>query len=81
MPLKKEKAGVTKKSKAEDKGSAAKSRLVEERQRSFHMAFDPAPVAAKALTSGLHKTAVVIEPKPEDSGPQTKTGAKWRQGG
>jgi hypothetical protein len=77
-PPKKEKAGVAKKNKAEYGGAADHSWLIEAWRRGGHTVFDPAAVAAKAfaVTLGLHRAAVMIAPKSEGSGPQTKTATK-----
>jgi hypothetical protein len=69
-PPKKEEAGVEK-SKVEDKGAAEHSCLIEVLRRGGHTVFDPAAVAAKAVTLGLHTAAVMIASKSEGPGPQT----------
>jgi hypothetical protein len=66
----------SKKNKAEDGGVADHNWRIEAWQRDGHTAFDPAVVAAKGVTLGLHTAAVMIRPKSEGPGPQTKTAAK-----
>jgi hypothetical protein len=76
MPPKKEKAGVAKNKTAEDGGAENYNWLIGSWRRRGHTAFDPAAVAAKAVTLGLHTAAVTIAPKSVGSGPQTKTATK-----
>ena len=70
-PPKKEEAGVEK-SKVEDKGAAEHSCLIEVLRRGGHTVFDPAAVAAKAVTSSLHTAAVLITPKSEGPRPSNE---------
>jgi hypothetical protein len=75
-PLKKEEAGGAKNNTAEVKDAADHNWFIEAWRRGNHAAFDPAAVAAQALTLGLHTAAVMIAPKSEGPGPQTKTATK-----
>jgi hypothetical protein len=70
----------SKKNKAEDEGAPDHKWLVEVWRRGGHAVFDPAAVAAKAVTSSLHTAAVMIAPKSEGPGPQTKTATKKQAG-
>ena len=76
MPPKKEKAGVTKNDKAEDKEATERNWLVEAWRRGGHTTYNPAAIAGQAVSLGLRTPAVMIAPKPEAFGPPPKTEAK-----
>jgi hypothetical protein len=87
VPPKKKGAGVEslhrrrklekqKKSKAEDEGAAGHNWLIEALRRGRHTVFDSAAVADRAVALGLYTAVVMIAPKSEGSGPQTKTATK-----
>lgn len=79
MPPKKEKAGVTKNDKAEDKEATERNWLVEAWRRGGHTTYNPAAKAGQAVSLGLRTPAVMIAPKPEVFGPPPKTEAKKKR--
>jgi hypothetical protein len=62
--------------KAEDEGAADHNWLIGAWRKGGHTNCDPAAVAAKVLTLGLHTAAVMISPKSEGPGPLTNTATK-----
>jgi hypothetical protein len=51
--------------------------FIEAWRRGGHTSFDPAAVAAKAVTLDLHTSADMIAPKSEGPGPQTETATNF----